>query len=149
MFQQAFSSPEGLDLLTVLRFSQDHLMVFLQNVVHLCHVLAADGLDDVAFVVRGMESGTAASLRLTVQRSAAGQWILQTDEKTLKAQRLMKISYRKELKEAWPARQRFDQYGKDSVSTKLKVFITVDVRVTGSERTFLQTVDMFMFLTDI
>lgn len=149
MFQQAFSSPEGLDLLTVLRFSQDHLMVFLQNVVHLCHVLAADGLDDVAFVVRGMESGTAASLRLTVQRSAAGQWILQTDEKTLKAQRLMKISYRKELKEAWPARQRFHQYGKDSVSTKLKVFITVDVRVTGSERTFLQTVDMFMFLTDI
>lgn len=66
MFQQAFSSPEGLDLLTVLLFSQDHLMVFLQNVVHLSHVLAADGLDDVAFVVRGMESGTAASLRLTV-----------------------------------------------------------------------------------
>lgn len=73
MLRQAFSSPEGLELLTVLLFSQDHLMVFLQNVVHLCHVLAADGLDDVAFVVRGMESGTAASLRLAVQRSAAGQ----------------------------------------------------------------------------
>lgn len=77
MFQQAFSPPEGLDLLTMFLFSheegQDHLMVFLQNVVHLSHVLAADGLDDVAFVIRGMESGTAASLRLTVQRSAAGQ----------------------------------------------------------------------------
>lgn len=77
MFQQAFSSPEGLDLLTMLLFSheegQDHLMVFLQNVMHLSHVLAADGLDDVAFVIGGMESGTAASLRLTVQRSAAGK----------------------------------------------------------------------------
>lgn len=77
MFQQAFSSPEGLYLLTMLLFSheegQDHLMVFLQNVMHLSHVLAADGLDDVAFVIGGMEPGTAASLRLTVQRSAAGQ----------------------------------------------------------------------------
>lgn len=53
--------------------AQDHLMVFLQNIVHLGHVLAADGLDDIAFIVRSMESGTAASLRLTVQRSAAGQ----------------------------------------------------------------------------
>lgn len=52
---------------------EDHLVVFLQNVVHLSHVLAADGLDDVAFVVRGVESGAAASLRLAVQRSAAGQ----------------------------------------------------------------------------
>lgn len=67
-------------------------MVFLQNVVHLGHVLAADGLDDVAFIVRSMESGTAASLRLTVQRSAAGQWILQTDGRKLKQQRRMKIS---------------------------------------------------------
>lgn len=64
-----------------------HLMVFLQDVVHLSHVLAADGLDDVAFVARGVESGAAASLRLAVQRSAAGQWILQTDGEKLATKR--------------------------------------------------------------
>lgn len=70
MFQQVLRSTEGLDLFL---FLQTHLMVFLQNVVHLCHILAADGLDDVAFVIRGMESGTAPSLGLTVQRSTACQ----------------------------------------------------------------------------
>lgn len=78
MFHQVLRSTEGLDLLL---FLQTHLMVFLQNVVHLGHILAADGLDDVAFVIRGMESGTAPSLGLTVQRSAACQWILQTGGK--------------------------------------------------------------------
>lgn len=53
----------------------------------------------------------------------------------------MKISYRKELKDA----KRWQRLS----FNKIKVFITVDVRVTGSERTFLQTVDMFMLLTDI
>lgn len=56
-------------------------MVFLQNVVHLRHVLAADGLDDVAFVVRGMESRAAPSLGLAVQGGAACQRVLQTDGK--------------------------------------------------------------------
>lgn len=70
MFQRVLHSTEGLDLLL---FLQTHLMVFLQNVVHLSHILAADGLDDVAFVIRGMESGTTSSLGLTVQRSAACQ----------------------------------------------------------------------------
>lgn len=70
MSQQVMCSSEGLDLLL---FLQTHLMVFLQNVVHLSHILTADGLDDVAFVIRRMESGTAPSLGLTVQRSAACQ----------------------------------------------------------------------------
>ena len=32
-------------------------MVFLEDVVHLRHILAADGLDDVSLVVGGSESG--------------------------------------------------------------------------------------------
>ncbi len=48
-------------------------MVFFENVMHLGHILAADGLDDVAFVVRGMEAGPAPSLGLTNQWSAACQ----------------------------------------------------------------------------
>lgn len=54
-------------------------MVFLQNVMHLGHIFAADGLDDIALVIRGMETGPAPSLGLTVQRSAACQRVLQTD----------------------------------------------------------------------
>lgn len=46
--------------------------------MHLGHILAADGLDDVAFVVWGMEAGPAPSLGLTVQGSTARQWVLQT-----------------------------------------------------------------------
>lgn len=46
--------------------------------MHLCHVLAADGLDDVAFVIRGMEAGPAPSLGLTVQGSTACQGVLKT-----------------------------------------------------------------------
>lgn len=46
--------------------------------MHLGHILAADGLDDVAFVIRGMEAGPAPSLGLTVQGSAACQGVLQT-----------------------------------------------------------------------
>lgn len=52
-------------------------MVFLENVMHLGHILAADGLDDVAFVVRGMKAGPTPSLGLTVQGSTACQRILQ------------------------------------------------------------------------
>lgn len=46
--------------------------------MHFSDVLAADGLDDVSLVVRGMEAGAAASLGLTVQGSAACQRVLQT-----------------------------------------------------------------------
>lgn len=48
--------------------------------MHLCHVLAADGFDDVAFVIRGVEAGAAPSLGVSVQRSASSQRILQTED---------------------------------------------------------------------
>ena len=48
--------------------------------MHLCHVLAADGLDDVALVIRGMEAGPAPSLGLAVQGSAARQGVLKTHD---------------------------------------------------------------------
>lgn len=53
-------------------------MVLLEDVVHLGHVLAADGLDDVALVVRRVEAGAAPSLGLAVQGGAARQGVLWT-----------------------------------------------------------------------
>lgn len=53
-------------------------MIFLQNVMHLRNILAADGLNDIAFVIRGMEAGPAPSLGLTVQGSTACQRVLKT-----------------------------------------------------------------------
>ena len=44
--------------------------------MHLCHILAADGLDDIAFVVRGVEAGPASSLGLAVQGSTTCQRVL-------------------------------------------------------------------------
>lgn len=52
-------------------------MVLLEDVVHLGHVLAADGLDDVALVVRRVEAGAAPALRLAVQGGAARQGVLE------------------------------------------------------------------------
>lgn len=45
--------------------------------MHLGHVLAADGLDDVALVVRRVEAGAAPALRLAVQGGAARQGVLE------------------------------------------------------------------------
>lgn len=53
-----------------------NLMVLLEDVVHLGYILAADGLDDVALVVRRVEAGAAPSLGLAVQGGAAGQRVL-------------------------------------------------------------------------
>lgn len=53
-----------------------NLMVLLEDVVHLGHVLAADGLDDVALVVRRVEAGAAPPLGLAVQGGAARQRVL-------------------------------------------------------------------------
>lgn len=55
-----------------------NLMVLLEDVVHLGHVLAADGLDNVALVVRRVEAGAAPSLGLAVQGGAARQGVLWT-----------------------------------------------------------------------
>ena len=52
--------------------------------MHLSHILAADGFDDVALVVRGMEAGPTPSLGLNVQRSAACQRVLQRWNKNKK-----------------------------------------------------------------
>lgn len=54
-----------------------HLMVFLKNVMHFGHILAADGLDNIAFVVRSVETGPAPSLGLAVQGSTSRQGVLQ------------------------------------------------------------------------
>lgn len=55
-----------------------NLMVLLEDVVHLGHVLAADGFDDVALVIRRVEAGAAPSLGLAVQGGAACQGVLWT-----------------------------------------------------------------------
>lgn len=54
-----------------------HLMVLLEDVVHLCHILAADGLYDVAFVTRHVEASPTPSLGFTVQGGTACQRVLQ------------------------------------------------------------------------
>ena len=54
-------------------------MIFLQDVMHLCHILTADGLDHVALVIRGMETRPTATLGVTVQGSAACQGVLKTN----------------------------------------------------------------------
>lgn len=63
-------------------------MILLKDVVHLGHILTADGLDDVAFVIGGVEACTAAPLGLAVQRSAACQRVLQTDRQDTEGKRV-------------------------------------------------------------
>ena len=60
---------------------QTHLVVLLEDVVHLRHILARDGLDDVALVVGGVEAGTAPPLGLAVQRRAPCQRVLPANQK--------------------------------------------------------------------
>jgi hypothetical protein len=58
-----------------------HLVVLLEDVVHLGHVLAGDGLDDVALVVGGVEAGAAPPLGLAVQWRAPRQRVLPANQK--------------------------------------------------------------------
>lgn len=51
-------------------------MVFLEDVVHLRHVLAGHGLDDEPPVVGGEEARAAAALAVAVHRGAAGHRVL-------------------------------------------------------------------------
>lgn len=51
-------------------------MVFLQDVVHFGHILTRDGLDDVSFVVRRVESGPAPCLGVVGKGRTPGQGIL-------------------------------------------------------------------------
>ena len=51
-------------------------MVFLQDVVHFGHIFTRDGLDDVSFVVGGVESSPAACLGVIGKGCAPGQGIL-------------------------------------------------------------------------
>lgn len=55
-----------------------HLVVLLENVVHLSHVLAAYGLDDVPLVVGGVEASTTTTLSFTDEGRSTGQRVLPT-----------------------------------------------------------------------
>lgn len=59
--------------------------------MHLCHVLAADDLNDVAFVIRGMEAGPAASLSITVQRGTACEGVLKNKQKEYTLMRMCTV----------------------------------------------------------
>lgn len=53
-----------------------HLVVFLQDVVHLGHVFTGDGLDDVSFVVGSVKTSSAACLGVVRKGCTSGQGIL-------------------------------------------------------------------------
>lgn len=58
----------------------NYLVVFLQDVVHFGHILTRDGLDDVSFVVRRVESGPAPCLGVVGKGRAPGQGILPVEK---------------------------------------------------------------------
>lgn len=55
-----------------------HLVVLFEDVVHLSHVLAAYGFDDVPLVVGGVEASTTTALSFTDEGRAVGQRVLPT-----------------------------------------------------------------------
>lgn len=55
---------------------EGYLVVFLQDVVHLGHVFAGDGLDDISFVIGRVEPCPTAGLRVVGEGCASGQGIL-------------------------------------------------------------------------
>lgn len=67
-------------------------MVFLQNIVHFSHILAADGLDDVALVTGGVKASPTAPLGLAVQWSAACKRVLQTHRRRTESQDTDKLN---------------------------------------------------------
>lgn len=62
--------------------------------MHLSHILAADGFDDIALIVRGMKAGPTATLGLAVQGSTASQRVLQKQNKSGKAHTKDILSYK-------------------------------------------------------
>lgn len=55
-------------------------MVLLEDVVHLGHVLAADGFDDVPLVIGGVKASATSALSFTHEGRASGQRVLPTHE---------------------------------------------------------------------
>lgn len=71
-------------------------MVLLEDVVHLGHVFARDGLDDVPPVVGRVEPGPAAGLRVIGKGCAPGQGVLPAGRRRRRRRRGRKEEHRLE-----------------------------------------------------
>jgi hypothetical protein len=66
-------------------------VVLLQDVVHLCHVLTGNGLDDVSFIIRRVKPSPAASLGVIGKGCTSGQGILPGGMRREKGRELVKV----------------------------------------------------------
>lgn len=59
-----------------IKVKKNYLVVFLQDVVHLGHIFACNGLDDVSFVIGRVEPSSTACLGVVGEGCTPGQGIL-------------------------------------------------------------------------
>lgn len=90
------SAVQGLALMTLWHEGSTevrgrYLVVLLEDVVHLSHVLAGNGLDDVSFVIGRVKPSPAASLRVIGKGRTSGQGILPGGVRREKGRELVKV----------------------------------------------------------